>query len=120
MTTQSVTVDYDHEHEHDHDQEVRSAMKSAYELAMERLAKDQPIVTLTDAQKAQLAEIDALFKAKIAEKELLLRDEIQKAQSAGNLEEVEKLDKQLTSEIARLRDDCEAKKEKLRASFASK
>jgi len=93
-------------------------MKSAYELAMERLAKDQPIVALTDAQKAQLAEIDATFKAKIAERELLLRDEIRKAQAAGSSEEVEKLDKQLVSELARLRDDCESKKEKLRASFA--
>jgi len=85
---------------------------------MERLAKDQPIVALTDAQKAQLAEIDATFKAKIAERELLLRDEIRKAQAAGSSEEVEKLDKQLVSELARLRDDCESKKEKLRASFA--
>jgi hypothetical protein len=48
---------------------------------------------------------------------LVLRDEIRKAQTAGNLEDVEKLEKQLTSEIARLREDCEAKKEKLRASF---
>jgi hypothetical protein len=47
-----------------------------------------------------------------------LRDQIRKAQSAGNLEEVESLEKQLTSEIRRLREDCEAKKEKLRASFA--
>jgi len=30
---------------------------------------------------------------------------------------VEKLEKQLTSEIARLREDCGAKKEKLRANF---
>jgi hypothetical protein len=93
-------------------------MKSAYELAMERLAKDQPVVVLTEAQKTQLAEIDATFKAKIAEKELLLHDEIRKAQAAGNSEEVEKLDKQLASEIARLRGDCESKKEKLRATFA--
>jgi len=48
---------------------------------------------------------------------LFLRDEISKTQTAGNLENVEKLEKQLTSEVARLRKDCEAKKEKLRASF---
>ena len=52
--------------------------------------------------------------------ELFLRDEIRKAEAAGNFEEVEKLEKQLTSEIARLRQDCEAKKEKLRASFSTK
>ena len=92
-------------------------MKSAYELAMERLAKDQPIVTLTDDQKKQLAEIDSQFKARIAEKELFLKGEIRKAQAAGKFEEVESLEKQLTTEIRRLQEDCEAKKEKLRASF---
>ena len=95
-------------------------MKSAYELAMERLQKSAPSVALSDDQKQQLAEIDSTYKAKMAEKELLLRDEIGKAQTAGNFEEIEKLEKQLASEIARLRDDCEAKKEKLRASFAGK
>ena len=93
-------------------------MKSAYELAMERLAKGRPIVTLTDDQKRQLAEIDSTFKARIAEKELFLKGEIQKAQLAGKFEEVGSLEKQLASEIRRLQEDCEAKKEKLRASFA--
>ena len=92
-------------------------MKSAYELAMERLQKSAPTVALTDEQKKELAEVDSTHKAKLAEKELFLRDEIRKAQATGNFEEVEKLEKQLASEIARLREDCEAKKEKLRASF---
>jgi hypothetical protein len=96
---------------------VEVEMKSAYELAMERLAKDQPVVTLTDDQKKQLAEVDSTFKARIAEKELFLKGEIQKAQSAGKFEEVESLEKQLASEIKRLQEDCEGKKEKLRASF---
>jgi len=94
-------------------------MKSAYELAMERLGKDQPIVKLTDEQKKQLAEIDSTFKAHIAEKELFLKGEIQKAQAAGKFEDVESLEKQLTTEIKRLQEDCEAKKEKLRASFTA-
>jgi competence protein ComEC len=93
-------------------------MKSAYELAMERLQQKQPSVALTTEQKEQLAEIDSTFKAKVAEKELFLRDEIRKAQAAGKLEEMAALEKQLVSEIRRLNDDCEAKKEKLRASFA--
>jgi hypothetical protein len=95
-------------------------MKSAYELAMERLQKTQPSVALTEDQKEQLAEIDSTFKAKIAEKELFLKDEIRKAQVAGKSEEIEALEKQLVSEIRRLNDDCQAKKEKLRASFAAK
>ena len=93
-------------------------MKSAYELAMEKLAKNQPVVTLTDDQKKQLAEIDSQFKARIAEKELFLKGEIAKAQAAGKFEEMDSLQKQLTSEIRRLQEDCETKKEKIRASFA--
>jgi hypothetical protein len=92
-------------------------MKSAYELAMERLAKDEPIVKLTDKQKKQLAEVESAFKARIAEKELFLKGEIGKAQAAGKFEEAESLEKQLASEIRRLQEDCEAKKEKLRAGF---
>ena len=93
-------------------------MKSAYELAMERLAKDQPSVTLSGDQKKQLAEVDSQFKARIAEKELFLNGEIQKAGASGKFEEVESLQKQLRSEVRRLQEDCEAKKEKLRANFA--
>ena len=92
-------------------------MKSAYELAMERLAKSQPIVKLTDEQKKELAEVDSTFKARTAEKELFLKGEIQKARSTGKFEEAESLEKQLASEIKRLQEDCETKKEKLRASF---
>ena len=95
-------------------------MKSAYELAMERLEKNQPSIALTAEQKQQLAEVESSYKAKIAEKELFLHDEIRKAQMGGNFDEIEKLEKQLISEIARLREDCEAKKEQLRTTVASK
>jgi len=58
-----------------------------------------------------------VYRAKIAEKELFLKDQIRKAQAAGKIEELESLEKQLSSEIRRLHEECEAKKEKLRASF---
>jgi hypothetical protein len=93
-------------------------MKSAYELAMERLQKGAPSVALTTAQKEQLAEVDSSFKAKIAEREVFLRAEIAKAQAAGNLEEIAALQKQLSVEIRRLQEDWDSKKEKLRATFA--
>ncbi|MEY2486386.1 MAG: competence protein ComEC [Verrucomicrobiota bacterium] len=93
------------------------SMKSAYELAMERLQKGAPTVSLTDDQKKQLAEIDSSFKAKIAEREVFLKGEIAKAEAAGKLEELDALTKQLTSEVRRLQEDCEDKKEKLRATF---
>jgi hypothetical protein len=105
----------DHAHDQDHEQEGK--MKSAYELAMERLEKKAPSVALTDEQKQQIAEIDSTFRARIAEKELFLKEQIGKAQSAGKVEEAESLQKQLTIDIRRLQEDAEEKKEKLRASF---
>jgi hypothetical protein len=95
-------------------------MKSAYELAMERLQKGSPSVTLTNEQKAQLAEIDSSFKAKIAERKIFLTDQIRKASAAGKFEDVESLEKQLTAEVRRLEEDCENKKEKLRATFGAR
>jgi ABC-type hemin transport system substrate-binding protein len=96
----------------------KDRMKSAYELAMERLEKASPSISLTEDQKKEIAEVDSVYRAKIAEKELFLKDQIRKAQGAGNLEEAESLEKQLASQIRRLQEDCETKKEKLRASFA--
>ena len=93
-------------------------MKSAYELAMERLEKSAPTVKLNDEQKAQIAQIDSSYKAKIAEKELFLQGKIREAGLSGTVEELEKLEKQLAMEIRRLQEDCEEKKEKVRASFA--
>ena len=92
-------------------------MKSAYELAMERLEKKAPTLALTDEQKAQIADVDSTFKARIAERELFLKGEIAKATSAGNFEEIESLQKQLAVELRRLQEEGEAKKEKIRASF---
>ena len=84
---------------------------------MERLQKAQPTVSLNEEQKRQLAEIDSTFKARIAEREVFLKDQIAKAQATGKFEDAEALEKQLASELRRLQEDCEAKKEKLRASF---
>jgi competence protein ComEC len=93
-------------------------MKSAYELAMERLQQASPSLALTEEQKKELGEIDSTYRAKIAEKELFLKEQIRKAQAAGKPDEAESLEKQLASEIRRLQDDCEAKKEKLRGEFS--
>lgn len=90
-------------------------MKSAYELAMERLQKQSPASKLTEAQKEQIAELDSLYKAKRAEKELFLKGEIAKAKAAGDHEAIDQLQQQLARELKRLDDDCEEKKEKVRA-----
>ena len=89
-------------------------MKSAYELAMERLEKHSPVAKVSDEQRAALAEIDQTFKAKIAEREVFLQSLVQKAQVSGDLMEVENIRLQLSREVRRLQEECEAKKGKLR------
>ena len=89
-------------------------MKSAYELAMERLEKQSPTAKLNEEQKARIAEIDNLCKAKLAEKEVFLKGEIAKAEASGKFDEVLELEQQLAREIRRINDDAEAKKAKVR------
>lgn len=93
-------------------------MKSAYELAMERLEKQSPTAILSDAQKAEIAEIDSTFRARLAERELFLQEQIGKARASGEFQELENLEKQLSSEMRRLQADCEEKKAKVRAARA--
>jgi len=89
-------------------------MKSAYELAMERLNKASPAVKLTNAQKKQLAELDSKYAAKIAEREIALKDEITKAAASGEFEKSEQLEQQLLNERKKLQAELEEKKEALR------
>jgi hypothetical protein len=89
-------------------------MKTAYELAMERLSKASPTVKMTPEQKKQLADLDSQCAAKIAERELLLNGEIGKAIDKGDAEAVAQLEKQLVSDRKSLRAEFEAKKEKIR------
>ncbi len=93
-------------------------MKSAYELAMERLEKASPATKITEEQKAELAEIDSSFKAKIAEREVFLRDKILKAQITGDFQSAAEIEQELAREVRRFNADCEAKKDKVRARSA--
>jgi hypothetical protein len=88
-------------------------MKTAYELAMERLSKNAPSVKLSDAQKKELAELDSKYAAKIAEREIALNAEIVKA--AGDLAKEESLREQLIAERKKLQAELEDKKEQARA-----
>ena len=89
-------------------------MKSSYELAMERLNKTAPASKLTPAQKKQLAELDSKYTAKIAEREIALKGEINTATAAGDFEKAEMLGKQLVAERKNLQADLEEKKEAVR------
>ena len=89
-------------------------MKTAYELAMERLRKDVPTKKLNQAQKKELAEWDSKYAAKIAEREIALKDEIARAGAAGDFEKVGKLQEQWVAERKKLQVELEEKKEQVR------
>jgi hypothetical protein len=89
-------------------------MKSSYELAMERLNKSSPSVKLTDAKKKELAELDAVYAAKVAERELFIKDELLKARDKGDYEAYQSLEKQLVADRKNLAADLEEKKDKVR------
>jgi hypothetical protein len=91
-------------------------MKSAYELAMERLNRTAPVARVTDAQRGQLAELDSVYKAKTAERELALEADLARATASGDLETVEKLNQQWNHERQRLAAELEEKKEHVRQS----
>ena len=93
-------------------------MKTAFELAMERLSKNAPTVKLSDETKKQLAELDSIYAAKLAQRELLVNTELAKAQVSGEFETLEQLQKQLVSDRKTLEAEKEEKKEKIRKQSA--
>lgn len=96
-------------------------MKSAYELAMERLEKASPTAKLTDRQKQEIAELEAKAKAKIAEREIALQSAISAATVAGDFEKIEFLQQQLSKERQAIQSDLAEKKDQIhRKSSARK
>ena len=89
-------------------------MKSAYELAMERLNQSAPQKALSDEQKAEIAEMNRKYQAKLAEREIFLKGEIEKAMSKGEFDAVQDLEKQLVGERKALEGELEEKKEAVR------
>lgn len=92
-------------------------LKSALELAMERLAKkdaDAGISSkpLTDAQKASIAEVRNFYEAKIAELEVLHQSKINATFDPG---ERETLDQQYRREREHLTGERDHKIAKIRA-----
>jgi fructosamine-3-kinase len=89
-------------------------MKTAYELAMERLNQSAPTKKLNEDQKKEIAELESQYAAKIAGREVFLKTEIQKAMERADAEALEQLEKQLVNERKALHADLEEKKDKVR------
>jgi hypothetical protein len=89
-------------------------MKSSYELAMERLSKSAPAAKLSDEQKRQIAELEAKYKGKIAEREIFLKDNLAAAVAKRDAEAYAQLEKQMVSDRKSLQAELEEKKEAVR------
>ena len=91
-------------------------MKSAYELAMERLAKSDPDAAkpMSAERKARLAEIDRVYQGKIAEREIFLKQQLNAALVGQKFDDADKVRKQIANEKARLEEEREEEKERVR------
>jgi len=85
-------------------------MKSAYELAIERLNQTAPVKKLSAEEKQQIADLNSRYAAKLAEHDLRARGELAKAEAAGDEAQLETLRRQLTEERQRLQAELEEKK----------
>lgn len=93
-----------------------SELKSAFELAMERLrkkdveegAEQRPV---TDAQKAAIAEIRSVYQAKVAEQEVLQQSRLRRVLDPAEREAIEA---ELRRERERLASERDAKIAKVR------
>lgn len=88
-------------------------MKSAFELAMERLGGN--IRQYSDEQKEQLAEVDRLYESKIAQAKFAAADRLKKA--GNDSTQQEQIQNDLAVELRSLEEQRERKKEELRKQF---
>lgn len=91
-------------------------MKSAYELAMERLNASSPNqdTPLTDSQKEELADLDNKYNARLAERKIAAKNRIAEASVTGDFQEIATTEKELQTNIQRIEADRESAKERVR------
>lgn len=81
-------------------------MKSALEIALEKTANLQESGSLTDEQRAEIADTEKIYQAKIAEQEIMLQSKLKSAtiqlRGADFSEVVGELRRQLGEEKDRL------------------
>jgi hypothetical protein len=92
-------------------------LKSSFELAMERLRQKDAesgitVRTLTDAEKAQIAEIRSVYEARLAEAQVMHESRIRQVPDPSAREALEG---ELRAERERLVNERERKIEKVRA-----
>ena len=91
-------------------------MKSAYELAMERLNASSPNqdTPLTEAQKEELADLDNKYNARLAECKIAAKNRMAEASVKGDFQEIAIAEQELQTDIQRIEADRESAKERVR------
>lgn len=93
---------------------IISGMKSAYEIAMEKLRRQdaergEAEHRLDDDQKDEITEIRKVYRARIAEREILQKGDLRKARATGEPEAVAAVEEGYRRDRARLDEELEAK-----------
>ena len=88
-----------------------SGMKSAYELAMERMGGEAD--ELTDEQKNAIAEIDSKMKAKIAEAEIMFEQQLTTEADPAKASLIQQTK---SDQVAKIKENAEAEKENVRSN----
>ena len=90
-------------------------MRSAYDVAMERLKKEglDTDLKLTKAQKNKIRQITDKYQSQIAERKIVLEAEAWDALQSGDVEKAMQLREQLTMDIADLQAKLEREKQRV-------
>ena len=82
---------------------------------MERLQESDPDKQpVTDEMRKALAAVDEKFDAKVAERKIFLTQTLATAMANQDLQEVELIQKQISNEKARIEEERETAKDKIR------
>jgi len=89
-------------------------MKSAYEIAMEKLRRQdaergESPEQLTDSQREEIAEVRKVYGARMAEREILHQAELRKARATGEAEAVATVEEAYRRDRGRIEEDRDAK-----------
>jgi len=99
-------------------------MKTAYELAMEKLRKKdaesgESRATLDEDQKREIAEIRKVYSARLAEREILFQADLRKARATRDPEVVKTVEEAYRKDRSRIEEDQESKIRAVRSRDSS-
>ena len=95
--------------------ENQDGLKSAFDLAMERMAqRGESMARLTGEQKQALADVASQTKAKIAEIEIMFGKKLESAKATGDAEKLAKVEDEMRQDIRKAKEKDEAERRKIR------